>query len=104
MNFIKINQEHIKQLIMTSVVSHSRATPVNLGPGDQNSFQSNEVFMKHKVERYYNLGVSLSRILGLYDCVNFVQYLLNLLEEYEVYITMQNYQTQYEHFIKSNLP
>ena len=48
--------------------------------------------MKAKIERYYNLGVSLSRVLGLHDCVNVVHYLLNLLEEYEVYIHMQNNQ------------
>jgi hypothetical protein len=47
--------------------------------------------MKQKIERYYNLGVSLSKCLGLFDCVNFVQYLLNLLEEYELYIVMQNH-------------
>ena len=52
--------------------------------------------MKAKIERYYNLGVSLSRLLGLHDCVNVVHYLLNLLEEYEVYIHMQNNQVQYE--------
>lgn len=47
--------------------------------------------MKYKIERYYNLGVSLAKCLGMFDCVNLVQYLRNLLEEYEVYITIQNY-------------
>ena len=47
--------------------------------------------MKQKIERYYNLGVSLAKCLGLFDCINFVQYLLNLLEEYELYIVMQNH-------------
>jgi hypothetical protein len=44
--------------------------------------------MKQKIERYYNLGVSLARVFDLFDCMNFVQYLLNLLEEYEVYIAL----------------
>lgn len=46
--------------------------------------------MKLKIERYYNLGVSLSKCLGLFECVNFVQYLLNLLEEYEHFVVTQN--------------
>jgi hypothetical protein len=50
--------------------------------------ENNQLYMKLKIERYYSLGVSLSKCLGLFDCVNFVQYLLNLLEEYEVYIVM----------------
>ena len=59
---------------------------------DFKGIQTNEVYMRQKVERYYNLGVSLSRVLGLFDSINLVQYLLNLLEEYEVYITIQGNQ------------
>lgn len=64
---------------------------VRSGPEATNrAKESNQVFMKCKIERYYNLGASLAKCLGLFDCVNFVQYLLNLLEEYEVYIILQN--------------
>jgi hypothetical protein len=67
---------------MTNVATTSNGT-------DFKGIQTNEMFMKQKIERYFNLGVSLSRVLGMFDCVNLVQYLLNLLEEYEVYITIQ---------------
>ena len=44
--------------------------------------------MRLKIERYYNLGASLAKCLGFFDCVNLVQYLMNLMEEYEVYIML----------------
>ena len=45
--------------------------------------------MKQKIERYYHLGCSLSKVLGLNDCHNFIQYLANLLEEYEIWVVIQ---------------
>jgi len=50
--------------------------------------------MKLKIERYYNLGVSLAKCLGFFECINFVQYLLNLMEEYEVFVMVQNMHLQ----------
>lgn len=70
---------------MTNVANNSNVS-------DFKGMQTNELYMRHKIERYYNLGVSLSRVLGLFDCVNLIQYLLNLLEEYEVFITVQGNQ------------
>ena len=80
---------------MASAVTTSQESPFSTqkpqGQNDYQGVQNNQTFMKQKIERYYNLGVSLSKCLGLFDCVNFVQYLLNLLEEYELYIVMQNH-------------
>lgn len=70
---------------MTNVANNSNVS-------DFKGMQTNELYMKYKIEWYFNLGVSLSRVLGLFDSVNLIQYLLNLLEEYEVFITVQGNQ------------
>jgi len=59
-----------------------------------NSNHTNEFYLKQKIERYYHLGCSLSKVLGLNDCHNFIQQLRNLLEEYEIWIVMQYHQLQ----------
>jgi hypothetical protein len=100
MNCIKVTKADIMQLILTNAVpgapQHEQGyfqrtdSRQSLAMNRWQPDESHKVYMKLKIERYYNLGVSLSRCLGLFDCVNFVQYLLNLLEEYEVYIVLQN--------------
>ena len=59
--------------------------------------------MKQKIERYYHLGCSLSKVLGLNDCQNFIQHLRNLLEEYEVWIVLQAQQAQASLHMSSQL-
>ena len=98
MNCIKVNRGDIQQLIMSNSVSSTAASGTGYFRQESKLYsntnfkgqENNSVYMKLKIERYYNLGVSLSKCLGLFDCVNFIQYLLNLMEEYEVYIIMQN--------------
>ena len=34
--------------------------------------KANEVFIKEKIERYYYLGCSLSKVIGFHDCHNFL--------------------------------
>ena len=82
MNMVKINQNDIKSAVHGVMCC---------APTDQQIPQNqlkdlNNTYMKDKIERYYNIGASIGRCLGLFDTVNFVQYMLNLLEEYEVYL------------------
>ena len=73
---------------MSNVVSQSSNSRGSIATNSYQNIEKNLFYMKQKIERYYNLGVSLSQVLGIFDCANYVQYLLNLLEEYEVYLVL----------------
>ena len=92
MNCVRVTESDLKQLVMTCIVAGPGTPDGSFVRGDPSSraADGNQIYMKLKIERYYNLGASLAKCLGLFDCVNFVQYLFNLLEEYEVFLILQN--------------
>ena len=77
MNTVKVS----KNDVATHIYSSTKPSEVVEG--------TNQIFIRGKVERFYLLGVSLSKLLGLNDCHNFIQQLRNLLEEYEVLVVLQ---------------